>query len=89
MDKHSKCIYNLTTFHHYLQYHPLNQQQCFVLVLVLVLVLVFRATPVAYVSSQARGQIGATASGLGHNNSIVEPELCLWHIPQLTEMPDP
>ena len=29
----------------------------------------FRAAPTAYGSSQARGQIGATASGLCHSNS--------------------
>ena len=34
----------------------------------------FRATPVAYGGSQARGQIGATAAGLHHNAGS---ELCL------------
>ena len=49
----------------------------------------FRAAPVAYGSSQARGPIGAIASGLGHShsNTIPEPSLCL--IPKLMAMPDP
>ena len=53
------------------------------LVLVLVLVffffffLPFRATPVAYESSQAKGQIEATAAGLyhSHSNTGSEPHL--------------
>ena len=44
-----------------------------------------RATSVAYVSSQARDQIRATAAG--HSNTGPEPHL--QPTPQLTPMPDP
>ena len=39
--------------------------------------LLFRAVPVAYGGSQARGQIGATAAGLchSHSNAGLEPHL--------------
>ena len=46
---------------------------------------VFRAAPVAYGRSQARGQIGAIATGLGHNRS----ELCLRPTLQLRAVLDP
>ena len=39
--------------------------------------LLFRATPVAYVSSQARGRSGAAAAGLCHSHSNARSELCL------------
>ena len=35
----------------------------------------FRATPEAYGSSQARGQIGATAAGLHHSHNICDLQL--------------
>ena len=52
-------------------------------------ILLFRATPEAYGSSQARGQIGAIAAGLYHtwNNARFEPHL--WPAPQLMATPDP
>ena len=37
----------------------------------------FRAAPVAYGGSQARGPIGAIAAGLHHRHSNVGSELCL------------
>ena len=40
--------------------------------------LLFRAAPVAYGSSQARGWIGAAAGSLCHSHSNVGSELCLW-----------
>ena len=49
--------------------------------------LFFRATPMAYGSSQARGRIGATAASLCHSNSGSKP--CLRPTPQLVTMPDP
>ena len=53
----------------------------------------FRATPVAYGSSQARGEIGAAVVGLhhshSHSHSHTEYELHRQTIPQLTAMPDP
>ena len=47
----------------------------------------FRATPMAYGSSQPRDQIGAAASG--HNRSNSGSKLSLQPIPQLTATPDP
>ena len=47
----------------------------------------FRATPMAYGGSQARGQIGAVAAGLHHSQCI--SELCVQPIPQFMAMPDP
>ena len=46
--------------------------------------LLFRATLVAYGSSQARGQIGATAAGLSHSHSNFGSEPHLLPTPQLT-----
>ena len=46
------------------------------------------ATPAAYGSSQARGRIGAVASGLHQSHSNVGSEPCLQLTPQLTAMPD-
>ena len=48
-----------------------------------------RAAPAAYESSQARGQIGATAAGLHHSHSNARSELLLWPTPQLTATMDP
>ena len=47
------------------------------------------ASPEAYGSSQARGQIGAAAAGLRHNHSNIRSELRLHPTPQLMAMPDP
>ena len=49
----------------------------------------FRATPVAYGGSQARGQIGAVDAGLCHSHSNAVYELRLPPTPQLIAMPDP
>ena len=49
----------------------------------------FRAAPVAYGCSQARGRIGAVATHLHHSHSSRGSELRLWPTPQLTTMPDP
>ena len=49
--------------------------------------LLFRAAPVAYGDSQARGLIRAAAASLCHSNA--RSELSLQTIPQLTMMPDP
>ena len=48
------------------------------------LLLVFRATPMVYVSSQARGWVS-----LCHRQGNVWSELCLLPTTQLTAMPDP
>ena len=47
----------------------------------------FKAEPEAYGSSQAKGQIGATAAGLHHSHSHMGSEPHLQPTPQLTAMP--
>ena len=49
----------------------------------------FSATPRAYGSSQARGQIGAAAASLRHSHSKAESKHHLQPTPQLTATPDP
>ena len=51
--------------------------------------LLFRAAPVAYGSSQAKGQIEATAAGLHHSRNNVGSKPCLQATPQLTATQDP
>ena len=48
-----------------------------------------RATPMAYGGSQARGLIGAVATGLRQSHSNVGSEPRLQPTPQLTAMLDP
>ena len=55
----------------------------------LTLFFLFRATPVAYGSSQARGGIRAAAAGLHHSHSNIGSVPHLQPIPQLTATPDP
>ena len=49
----------------------------------------FRATPMAYGGSQARGGIGGTAVGLGHSHSNARSKPHLQSTPQLKVTPDP
>ena len=49
----------------------------------------FRATPMAYESSQARGQIRAVAAVLHHSHSKARSEPLLPPSPQFTATPDP
>ena len=49
----------------------------------------FRAIPTAYVSSQARGRMGAAAASLHHSHSNKGSKPGLQPTPQLTAMPDP
>ena len=49
----------------------------------------FRAAPVAYGSSQARGRIRAIAAGLHHSHSNTRSEPHLQPTPQLMATPDP
>ena len=49
----------------------------------------FRAALAAYVSSQARGQIGAASAGLHHSHSNTRSKHQLQPATQLTAMPDP
>ena len=47
------------------------------------------ATPMAYGGSQARGPIGAVATGLHQSHSNTGSKLHLQPTPQLIAMPDP
>ena len=49
----------------------------------------FRGIPMAYGSSQARGQIRAIAAGLFHSHSNTDSKLLLRPIQQFTAMLDP
>ena len=49
----------------------------------------FKAARVAYGSSRARSQIGATVAGLCHSHSNTGSELHLWPMLQLVAMLDP
>ena len=49
----------------------------------------FRASPVAYGSSQARGPIGAIAASLHHSHSNVGSKLYLQPTPWITATLDP
>ena len=53
------------------------------------LILFFRAAPVTYGSSQARGQIRTVAASLHHSHSNVESQPRLQPAPQLTAVLDP
>ena len=53
------------------------------------LFLLFRAAPLAYGSSQARGHIGAVATGLHHSHSDTRSEPHLQPTPQLMATLDP
>ena len=57
--------------------------------LVFVFVCFFRAVPMAYGSSQARGQIGAKGASLHHSHCNVGSKPHLRPTPQLTATPDP
>ena len=48
----------------------------------------FRATGMAYGSSQARGRIQTTAAALCHSHNNARSEPCLWPAPRLTAMLD-
>ena len=61
----------------------------FYLFVYLFIYLLFRATPAAYVSSQARGQFGAAAARLHHSRSNEGSEPSLPPTPQVMPMPDP
>ena len=58
------------------------------LIFVLFFLFPFMATPAAYGSSQARGPIGAAASGLCHSQSNTRCELYLRPTSQLAAMLD-
>ena len=51
--------------------------------------LLFRAAPMAYGHSQARGRIRAAAAGLRHSHSNMGSEPCRGPTPQLTATPGP
>ena len=58
-------------------------------ILIFFFFLIFSAPPLAYGSSQARGQIGPAAACLHHSHSNLGSEPHLQPIPQLTAMRDP
>ena len=60
----------------------------FVVVVVVVVVAISWAAPAAYGGSQARGLIGAVATGLRQSHSNAGSELRLQPTPQLTATPD-
>ena len=49
----------------------------------------FRAKPMAYESSQGRGEIRATSAGFCHSHSKIGSELSLQPVLQLMALPDP
>ena len=57
-------------------------------VVVAVVVAISWAAPAAYGGSQARGRIGAVATGLRQSHSNVGSEPCLQPTPQLMATPD-
>ena len=59
-----------------------------VLVVVVVVVVISWAAPAAYGGSQARGRIGAVATGLRQSHSNAGSEPRLQPTPQLTATPD-
>ena len=56
---------------------------------IFVVVVVFRATPIPYGSSEAKGRIRATAVSLCHSHSNSGSEPRLRPTPQLMATPDP
>ena len=62
---------------------------CLLSFVVVVVVAISWAAPAAYGGSQARGPIGAVATGLHQSHSNAGSELCLQPTPQLTAIPDP
>ena len=61
----------------------------FIYLFIYSLILLFRAEPVAYGGSQARGLIGAIAASLHYSYSNARSKLHLQPTPQLMAMPDP
>ena len=49
----------------------------------------FRAPPMAYGGSPARGRVGAVATSLHYSHSNASSQLSLQPTPQLTATPDP
>ena len=60
-----------------------------VIIIIIIIILLFRASPVVYRSSQARGWIAAVAAGLPHSNSNVGSKQRLQPTPQLMATLDP
>ena len=58
-------------------------------VIFVIVLVVFRAAPAAYGGSQARGLIGAIATGLYHSHSNAGSKLHLRPTPQLRATLDP
>ena len=89
-----KCLHPWDKSHLIMVYNPFNvllESVCwyFVGFFVFVFVSLFRATSVAYGSSQPRGHIGAAAAGLRHSHSSTRSEPYLQPTPQLMAALDP
>ena len=61
----------------------------FIFIFIFFLFAISWAAPAAYGGSQARGQIGAVATGLRQSHNSAGSEPCLQPTPQLTAMLDP
>ena len=72
-----------------LPHNLLSNQDNFFCLFLFLFFCFFRATPVAYGGSRARGQIGAAPAGLHHSHSNLGSESCLPPAPQLTATRDP
>ena len=58
-------------------------------VITIIIILHFRATPLAYRGSQARGPIGATVASLPHSHSNMGSQLHLQPTPELMALLGP
>ena len=69
----------LSTIDHWVVFHflPILHNAAVKILVHNLFLFFFMAAPTAYGGSQARGLIGAEASGLPHSHSSVRSELCL------------
>ena len=82
-----KDVFKLKEYFFYI--FPIFTISFFFLFFFLFVFLSFRAAPVAYGGSKARGLIRTVAAGLHPNHSNMGPEPRLRPTPQLTALPDP
>ena len=89
MERQSSRYQNVVRVIHCYSHGCLFTPSLFFFVVVLFCFFFFRAAPVAYRGSQARGQIGAVAVGLHHSHSNSGSKPRLQPTLQLTATPDP
>ena len=82
----TECYHTVLTV---LQLVSLTQQHTFIYLFIFSFLSFLGPLPVAYGGSQARGPIGAAATGLGPSHIHSGSEPCLRPRPQLRAMPDP